>query len=76
MASARPLTSVARDHSVVLIDTPAATPYADAQTIAAQAGGAMLVVRRDRTRLQEAGRLAAGLARHGVEMVGSVLNHY
>ena len=75
-AFARLLEEAAREHSVVLIDTPAAAPYADARTIAARAGGAMLVVRRARTRLAEAGQLAAGLARHGVQLVGSVLNHY
>lgn len=68
------LEEIADQFDIILIDTPAAALYADAQSIAARAGAALLVARRDQTRVPDAQRLAAGLTRHGVTLVGSVLN--
>lgn len=61
---------------VVLIDTPAGNDYADAQIVCARAGSAMLTARRNRTRLNDAGRLSSDLQRHGVKMLGAVLSEF
>ena len=66
-----------RDHfDVVLIDTPAADTFSDAEIIAARAGAALLVARKNRSPLRGAGDLTRRMQDVGVAMVGSVLNHY
>lgn len=67
------LHAACRDHDVVLIDTPAAGEYADALTLAARAGGALLVARQDHASLPAFASLAAGLGKT-CTVVGSVLN--
>jgi chain length determinant protein tyrosine kinase EpsG len=68
------LRDLARDHDVVLVDTPAAGANADALTVAARAGGAVLVVRKSRTRVAELRDLAAAIAEANAEAVGTILN--
>ena len=67
---------VSREFGVVLIDTPAAGDYADTHTIATHARGAMLVARKNSTRLHDASVLCADLNHFGVTMVGAVLNDF
>jgi len=50
--------------------------YAEAYSVAARSTAALLVVRKDRTLLEDAQRLIGGLGQHGVTVVGSVLNAY
>jgi chain length determinant protein tyrosine kinase EpsG len=71
---ARLLEQVAKEFDVILIDTPATTEYADIQTIAVRASGALLLARVRQTRASDLRELAATLARSGVAVVGSVLN--
>lgn len=73
-AFAETLARLAERHDVVIIDTPAADDCADAQTIAARAGAAVLVGRKNRTTLPALTRLAADLQQSGTVLVGSVLN--
>jgi receptor protein-tyrosine kinase len=61
---------------VILIDTPAGSCGSDAQIIAARAGAAVLVTRRDQTRLQETAQFVDLLAQSGVDVVGAVMNEY
>jgi protein-tyrosine kinase len=61
---------------VILLDTPASSCGADAQIIASRAGAAVLVTRRDQTRLQETAQFVDLLAQSGVDMVGAVMNEY
>ena len=68
------LHSLARDFDVVIIDTPAAKKYADAQTIAVRAGAAIMVARKDQTSLPEMALLARNLQQSGATLVGSLLN--
>lgn len=68
------LSSEARNFDVVLIDTPAATMSSDAQAIAARAGGALVIAREGRSRLEALARLVASLQSTQTEVVGSVLN--
>lgn len=64
------------EFDVVLIDTPPATQYADATTIAVLGGGALLVTRQDKTHLADTRKLTDRLNELGVPMVGAVLNHF
>ena len=68
------LHSISRDFDVVIIDTPAASKYADAQTIAVRAGAAIMLARKNRTSLPEMAQLARNLQQSGATLVGSLLN--
>jgi protein-tyrosine kinase len=71
---AKLLEEMAREFDVVIIDTPAAADYADVQTIALRASGALMVARTNETRVSGLRDLASHLAVAGVAIVGSVLN--
>jgi len=58
---------------VILYDTPACSSAADVLTIAARAGGVLLLVRKDRTRVADLTAFSDQLRRSGTEVVGSVL---
>lgn len=64
------------NYDVVLIDTPAAVTSSDAQAIAARAGGALVVAREDRTRIEAISRLSASIQSSHAEVVGCVLNRF
>lgn len=66
----------AKMFDVIIIDTPAGTAYADAQTIAARAGGALMIARQDVTSLDEAAQFGKSLAELGVSLVGAVLSDF
>lgn len=70
------LEEMRREFEVVLIDTPAACHYADAQMVSARAHGALLAVHMNRTRMAAAGELCTGLSQLGVGVVGSVLSEF
>jgi chain length determinant protein tyrosine kinase EpsG len=61
-------------YEVVLIDTPAAETCADANMIAARAGGALMVACRDQSSMRRLTSLADNLREFGVTVVGAVLN--
>jgi chain length determinant protein tyrosine kinase EpsG len=58
---------------IILYDTPAYSSAADALTIASRAGGVLLVVRKDHTRLADLTAFSEQLRRSGTEVVGSVM---
>ena len=58
---------------IILYDTPAFSSAADALTIAARAGGVLLVVRKDHTRVADLTAFSEQLRYSGTEVVGSVL---
>lgn len=63
------------DH--VVIDTPSVAQGVDARVIAAVAGAAMVVARKDSTRTDALNALVSPLvARKGIKMVGVVLNEF
>jgi chain length determinant protein tyrosine kinase EpsG len=68
------LQGMAKDFDVILIDTPPTNDFADVQTIALRARGALLLARVRQTRTSDLRNLAATLAQSGVTVVGSVLN--
>lgn len=58
----------------IVIDTPAGTTGAAAQAVAARAGAALLLARRDRSRLAHMERLVATTRESGAEVIGTVIN--
>jgi receptor protein-tyrosine kinase len=74
MAFSQLLFEASESFDVILIDTPGGTRYADAQIIAARAGAAMMVTRKDQSRMSDALQLANRLQDNGVALVGAVLN--
>lgn len=65
---------LASDFDVILIDTPASSDYADAQTVAVRASGALLVARRNASRIGQVRRHAEMLRQASVVVLGTVLN--
>jgi receptor protein-tyrosine kinase len=59
---------------VIIIDTPAATVSADAQTISSRAGAALLVASNNLTSVTKLQSLAEKLKNSNVTIVGSLLN--
>jgi chain length determinant protein tyrosine kinase EpsG len=70
------LHGVRRDFDVVLIDTPPARHYADAQSIAFRARSAILVARKDHTPVADAAGVIRELGDTGCRILGSVLNAF
>ena len=68
------LHGLAANFDTIIIDTADTSEYADAQTVAARAGAAVLVARQNRTSAPELLKLTRSLQQSGVELVGSVLN--
>jgi len=62
-------------YDVILLDTPATSIAADAQTIAARAGGAIIIAARNETRCKAFEQLAMNLESTGSRVIGSVLNN-
>ena len=60
--------------AVIVVDTPPVLDFADAQIIAARAGGCLLVTRRHRTRLADVEAVKERLKPTGAQVVGAVIN--
>ena len=68
------LGTAAQQFDVIVIDTPAGDDFADAEIIAARAGAALMVARKNQSLLPSVALLATRLRDSGVALVGSVLN--
>jgi protein-tyrosine kinase len=66
----------AAQFSVVIVDTPAISETADAQILAANAGSAIIMGRRNHTRQSKLLSAMDTLTQSGVNVIGSVLNDY
>ena len=64
------------EYDVVLIDTPPATEYADVQSIVYRTGDAMLISRKDQTRLADTERAAREISDASGRIVGTLMNAY
>src|ERR1700733_9685321 len=78
---ARPAFEVILDHfaaqfSLVIIDSPAVSETADAQILAATAGNALMVARRNQTRQSKLAAAMEIFSDSGVNVIGSVLNEH
>lgn len=63
-------------YDVVIIDSPPANDSADFQAIVARTGGALLVSRKNHTKLAGLARLTDQIKSAGAQVVGAVLNDY
>jgi chain length determinant protein tyrosine kinase EpsG len=70
----RLLEHVREDYDAILVDTPAAAEHSDAHTAALRCHAALMVVRRNVTRVSEARGLADAV--RSAEIVGTVLNEF
>lgn len=61
---------------VVVLDTPPSTESSDSQIISFRAGAALLLSRRNRTRISELIATKRSLTETGVHVLGSVVNEY
>jgi Mrp family chromosome partitioning ATPase len=64
------------EYEIVLIDTPPATEYADAQTVAYRAGDVLLVSRQDHTRVADTERAVREISDASARIVGTLMNAY
>ena len=64
----------AQQFDVIIIDTPAGGDFSDAEIIAARAGAALMLARKNKSLLPNVALLARRLQEGGVTLVGSVLN--
>lgn len=71
---AKLLTALRASYEVILIDTPPAQSCADAGTVAARAGAALMLACQDATSVPRVASLAEDLRQFGVTIVGAVLN--
>jgi capsular exopolysaccharide synthesis family protein len=65
-----------RQFDLVIVDTPPANSYADAQRIASVAGYAILVGRKNKTNSHDLTELSRQMASDRICLVGTVLNDY
>jgi chain length determinant protein tyrosine kinase EpsG len=63
-------------HDVVILDTPPAARYADAQGITFRAGDALVVTRKNHTSVEDTSKVIRELAATGARVVGTVINDY
>ncbi|MFI4927997.1 MAG: polysaccharide biosynthesis tyrosine autokinase [Burkholderiales bacterium] len=70
----RLLNALRARYEIILLDTPAASSGGDADTIAARAGGALVVACRDVSSVPALTSLCENLGNFGVTVTGAVLN--
>src|SRR5881394_2143835 len=64
------------EYDIVLIDTPPATEYSDAQCVAYRAGDALLISRQDHTRVDDTERAVREISDASARVVGTLMNAY
>jgi receptor protein-tyrosine kinase len=74
-AFAQLLDEVSEKFDVVIIDSPSGK-YADVQTVAVRAGGALLLARKHFTAVADLGSLANNLRQTGAQVVGVVVSEF
>jgi chain length determinant protein tyrosine kinase EpsG len=68
------LEQLTQRYQYILIDTPAASAFGEALTIAIRSSGCVLVTRKHRTRLADVQTLATTLTGNSVEVLGAIIN--
>ena len=61
---------------LIIIDTPAASEAADAQILAARAGAAIMIARRNHTKRKEFSAAMHDLVHSGTNVIGTVVNEF
>lgn len=70
------INDIGEQFDVIIIDTPPALECADAQTLSARMGGALIVARRHHARIADVEEVKQQLAIAGAEVVGAVLTDF
>jgi len=70
------LAELGQKFEVILIDSPAATDFADEQTLAVRAGAALIVARKNSTRMWQVRGVSDSVAQGNATIVGTVLNDF
>lgn len=70
------LNDLAQEFDVILIDSPSAADYPDAQTIAIRAGAALIVARKNATRMWQVRGVSETVSHASTTIVGTVLNDF
>ena len=70
------LGNLVEEFDVILIDTPAAANFADAQTLSAMAGAAVLLARKNHTQVELVHQQKERMTQSGIEVVGTVLSEF
>ncbi len=70
------LHGLAKKFDVILLDSPAAAEYADAQTLAVRAGAALIVARKNATRMWQVRGVSDTVIQASATVVGTVLNDF
>ena len=63
-------------YDVLIVDTPPARRFADAQSITFRAGDALVVARKNHTPVEATSKVVRELAATGARVVGTVINDY
>lgn len=70
------LDDVAKDYDVVIVDTPGLDRHAEALTIAQRTGAALVVARKDATRMADLRTMTRSMENARITVVGAVVNEY
>ena len=70
------LDELANEYRVIIVDTPAGVNGADVQFVVRSTRAALMVIRKNHTRVRRATRFAQDLGPTGVSVLGTVLNRY
>jgi len=70
------LAELGQKFEVILLDSPAAADYADAQILAVRAGAALIVARKNSTRMWQVRGVSDSVAQGNATIVGTVLNDF
>jgi protein-tyrosine kinase len=73
-AFAKLITAMRASYEVILIDTPASESCADAATVAARSGAALMLACQNASSMPRVAKLSDDLRQFGVTVVGAVLN--
>jgi chain length determinant protein tyrosine kinase EpsG len=68
--------SLIRDFDIVIVDTPAAGEYPEAQVVAVGASSALVLARKNHSSFPKLAKLTHNLEQNRVRLVGSVLNDF
>lgn len=72
----RTLLALSRDFDVMILDTPSATDHPDAQMVSIRAGAALIVARKNVTRMWRVRGVSDKVAHASATIVGTVLNEF
>jgi len=70
------LADIGQWHDIVIVDTPATTESGDAQTIAVRAGAALIVARKNQTRMWKIRGISETVTHASATVIGTVLNDF